>query len=759
MTHSIALAPYRELCEGLLEWAALPLILAGLALTLNEAEDTALPSYPALGLLTLAFVAVIWWLREHRRLANWALVGGTFALVVLAWAWYPEAAIYHALILPVTMASLMLSTWDAVAVSIVTSLGLWAGATFLSDLSLSANVLAAELAVIWIVVYLIYIARRLSQARVQWAWDNYQQAQASLEDARNKQVELKQALDDLALANRELNRLNELLTAARKAVVDAQRAKEDFVANVSHELRTPLNMIIGFSDMILETPQVYARRLPSTLLADVAAIKRNSQHLADLVDDVLALSAADAGHLQLHKEHTALQPIVEEAVEAVGALFQKKGLTLTMEVAPNLPQVFCDYARIRQVLLNLLSNAGRFTEVGGVCITMTEQQGWVIVRVTDTGPGIAPHDLDALFEPFHQAVPSIRRGYGGTGLGLAISKRFIEMHGGRIWLESSGRPGEGTTACFSLPAASEQSTETARRWFNPHREYASRTQGAHLPIQDAKQSVVVVEETDTLSRLIERYLEHVEVVTTRKLSDAAEVARTHFATAILINLASDSFSDSFKEGAGVALQGLTFDIPIISCWIPGQVPAAKWVGSSSYLVKPVERAELMTAITATAPGARRILLADDDPEVRQLFARMLAAEGNSPTILQAADGASALRHLREKQPDLLLLDLIMPNGDGFAVLEAKARDERIRNIPTIIVSAKDPHQEPILAQQLIVTRLEGLSAKDLVRAIEAIVKTMPPYFAEPTPAGAPIASASSASSSPSSEDLLRRIVA
>lgn len=189
------------------------------------------------------------------------------------------------------------------------------------------------------------------------------------------------------------------------------------------------------------------------------------------------------------------------------------------------------------------------------------------------------------------------------------------------------------------------------------------------------------------------------------------------------------------------LQGLPFDIPLMSCWVHRPVPAAEWIGSTGYLVKPVERAELMTAIAAAAPGARRILLADDDPEARQLFARMLAAEGNRPTILQAADGVSALMHLREKQPDLLLLDLVMPNGDGFAVLEAKARDERIRDIPTIIVSAKDPHREPILAKELIVTRLEGLSAKDLVRAIEAIVKTMPPHFAEPAIAGGPIVQA------------------
>ena len=198
-----------------------------------------------------------------------------------------------------------------------------------------------------------------------WAVDGYLRAQIEMDEARKNRMELKQIQDDLLHANNELARLTERLKVLHQVAEEARQVKEQFVANVSHELRTPLNMIISFSEMIMQSPRTYGVELPSELMADISAIQRNSRHLSKLVNDVLSLSQIEAGRMALTREWASLAEIVEEAVIAVGALYTSKQIYLETELPADLPPVFCDSTRIRQVVLNLLSNAGRFTEQGG----------------------------------------------------------------------------------------------------------------------------------------------------------------------------------------------------------------------------------------------------------------------------------------------------------------------------------------------------------------------------------------------------------
>jgi len=200
----------------------------------------------------------------------------------------------------------------------------------------------------------------------EWALSNYEQGRRSVREMREQQMELEQTQEDLVHANRELARLSDRLKALQQVAEEARRAKEEFVAHVSDELRTPLNMIIGFSEMITQSPQVYGSEIPPALLADIDAIYVNSQHLARLVDDVLDLSQVEAGRMALSKDWACLQEIAGAASLAVRPLYESKGLILEVEVPDDLPPLFCDSTRIRQVVLNLLSNAGRFTERGGV---------------------------------------------------------------------------------------------------------------------------------------------------------------------------------------------------------------------------------------------------------------------------------------------------------------------------------------------------------------------------------------------------------
>jgi len=700
----------------------IPLVTSAFAVAIQMAEP---PTPAALGILLLGLSILVWSLRRRYQLAAWLFVLGTLGLVLLAWHWFPDSGVQSALLFPVIGAAITLGFTASMTTAAVASLALIFGIFQPEFWHLDLYALIANLAILWSVTYLLYIAQRPQKTLVAWAWESYTQAHRALEMARDRQVALKQALEDLTLANNQTVRLNELLSAARKAVDEARKAKEEFVANVSHELRTPLNMIIGFSDMILETPQVYSRRLPTSLLADVAAIKRNSQHLANLVDDVLDLAELDTGRMQLSKEWTSLSEIISEATQAVTALFTQKGLYLKADVPVDLPALYCDRTRIRQVILNLLSNAGRFTERGGVQVCATVRDQETLISVADTGTGIDPQSLSRLFEPFQQADQSIRRRYGGSGLGLAISRRFVEMHGGKIWIES--QVGAGTTVFFTLPIGQNLVEDSAKRWFGPYQEYTPRTRASVAPVVSPKPRVVVVEEGDSLRRLMEHYLEDMEIIGVTTAEEAGQAAESNAAKALIINQAMPML----RPASWPELPAMAFDVPIISCWVPGSRAAISRMGAQQYLVKPVRRPDLLESIARAAPEARLILLVDDDPEARQLFGRMLASAEQGYTVLYAADGNAALRLLRERHPDVMLLDLVMPNLDGFAVLETKVQEPSIAAIPVVIVSARDPYREPIVTQTLTLTRQEGLSARDLVQAISALARTIEPRIGAP----------------------------
>ena len=552
----------------------------------------------------------------------------------------------------------------------------------------------------------------------EWALLSFERAREQMEEARDQRVELKQIQKDLLQANRELARLSDRLKAMHQVAEEARRVKEEFVANVSHELRTPLNMIIGFSEMIARTPEVYGVELPPELLADVTAVQRNSQHLHKLVDDVLDLSQIDAGRMALSKQWTSAHEIVDEAVLAVRALFESKGLYLRTTVGPDLPCLYCDDTRVRQVVINLLSNAGRFTVRGGVRVEVQGDDSQVVFSVADTGPGIGQEDQRRLFEPFQQLDGSIRRIHGGSGLGLSISQRFVEMHGGKMWLES--QVGVGTTIYFCLPLAplpgAPSSGDDFRRWFSEYLPYEERTHSTRAPVPELIPRYVLLEEGNTLRRLLLRYMDRVEVVSVGDRREAiAELSRSP-AQALVVN-EPPSDDPSRRRGRWA---DLPYDTPAVTCWVPGENAAAAQLGVVRYLLKPTTRDELLLALAELGEGVRTVLLVDDEPEALQLFARMLSTSERGYRVLRAKDGPRALELLRTRAPDVMLLDLIMPGMDGFEVLREKGEDPAIREIPVIILSSRDPGGEPIVSDALKVARGGGLSVRDLLACIRAV---------------------------------------
>ena len=559
----------------------------------------------------------------------------------------------------------------------------------------------------------------------QWSMFSFRRARQEMEEARDQRMELKQIQEDLIQANRELARLSDRLKAMYHVAEEARRAKEEFVANVSHELRTPLNMIIGFSEMITQSPQVYGDSLPPALLTDIAAIHLNSEHRAKLVDDVLDLSQVDSGRMVLSKAWIALGETIDAACLAVRPLFESKDLWLQREVSPDLPRVFCDGTRIRQVVLNLLSNAGRFTEHGGVRVKAWLQGHDAVVSVTDTGPGIAPEDQDRLFEPFQQLDASIRRGHGGSGLGLSISKRFAEMHGGKMWLESE--IGVGTTFYFSLPIeppvpAALASVDRVMRWFSPHQRYEARTRQSKAPAPTVVPRFVILEEGDTLQRLFARYMENTETVTARNIEEATAELSHSPSRALVVNAPPSAETPALRD----QLADLPYGTLAVTCWVPGEDQAAKRLGVVRYLTKPIARDTLLSTLDGLGDGVETILLVDDEPDALQLFARMLSSTERGYRVLRAKSGQRALSLLRQRRPDAMLLDLIMPGMNGFRVLQEKSLDPSIREIPVVVISARDPTGEPIVSDTLKVIRGGGFSVTELLACIQSVSEILSP---------------------------------
>jgi CheY-like chemotaxis protein/anti-sigma regulatory factor (Ser/Thr protein kinase) len=476
-------------------------------------------------------------------------------------------------------------------------------------------------------------------------------------------------------------------------------------------------------------------------MTDISAIQRNSKHLLNLVNDVLDLSQVESLRMALSRDWIEINDLVRDAAAIVESLFQSKGLYLNLKIDQNLPQIYCDRTRIRQVIINILSNAGRFTRTGGVTIETRAVNDQLLVSITDTGPGIPPEDQKRIFEPFQQLDNSTRRQYGGSGLGLTISKQFIEMHEGQMSLES--HPGNGTTFFFTLPltpSLNELKTvhrPTAKRSLIPGDEYGFtlRTRPSKAPVPRLVPRLVVYEKEQSLQRMLNRYLTDTEVIAASTLPDVTDAINRSPAQAVVVNV------PPHETVPAEILAIAPFGTPVISCWLPGEVEAANQLGVIQYLMKPITREKLLSVLEAlprqlNLPGEMKyILVVDDEPDELHLFARMLESALLDYRVIQVSNGKRALDILRSRKIDIVLLDLIMPVMNGFQVLEEKRKDPAISDIPVIVISSRDPLGEAITSNTIQISHNGGFSTSHLLEVIQAITEIiMPENENSPKPA-------------------------
>ena len=715
----------RDLQEEALRLLVAATSVAGFGILLLALQPQEISNVGLLGIALMFIPAVLQWLfskqyaiRSTLLVASWFLAG--LSMMILQ----PLSPAACLLALPVGLATFLLGEWAGLGAGALATLAV------LGTMSTPGMTMAQwgiDVAVIWGVYALFVLASRPMIATMRWSWHNYAEVVEQLEAARQRQAELNQIVQDQAEATVQMARLTDLLASARRAAEEAERARAEFAANVSHELRTPLNMILGFAEMIVEAPRTYGTKLPPALLADVAAIQRNSQHLANLINDVLDMSQIEAQRMTLTREWNALSDIVEGAVLAVRPLFESRGLYLDVRLPPDLPRIYCDRTRIRQVLLNLLNNAARFTENGGVTIEAEVHDQRVMVSVTDTGPGIAETDIPKLFEPFRQLDSTGARRQGGSGLGLNISRRFVELHGGEMGVRS--QVGTGSTFWFSLPLSSPAvDISTAARFLRA--PYEPRRHSPLTPKPQVVPRLVILESHDVLQSATRRYLDEVKVVGAATVADAQALLAAEPAQALIIRGESPEQTSAWLD----AMHDTPYMTPVVAMVLPTAQTTGD-VRVAGYLTKPITREQLLRAIGELSTPVRSILLTDDEPEALQLFSRLLSSGQKRYRVLQAASGPEALELMRTRHPDLLLLDLVMPGMDGLAVLAEKNRDAKIKDIPVLILSAQDPSGQPIVAPSVTITRSGGLSLVDLLRSAMAVSEIL--SVARPAPGPSP----------------------
>jgi CheY-like chemotaxis protein/signal transduction histidine kinase len=478
----------------------------------------------------------------------------------------------------------------------------------------------------------------------------------------------RQQNEDLDRLAAELARSKKIEEERAREIEAAARLKSEFLANFSHEIRTPLNAIIGYCDLLIRDE---GSRLTPHGRRDLSVIKANARTLLALINDILDLSKIESGRAEVVKEAIALPELVDECQATVRELLKGKEVALTQDITAG--AVFCDPLKLRQVLLNLLSNAAKFTDAGEIVLTAEPQGSTLLISVEDTGSGIPEDQLPFIFDKFRQVDGSARRKVGGTGLGLAIVKEVVHLLGGTV--NATSTVGRGSKFTVALPGAIDQAA-TQR----------TATTGPAAAPSDGPFSVLIIDDDPMVHHLVRGQLEaeQFRVVSAADGVEGLTLAREFRPTVIILDIHLPRL-DGWTVLAELKSDAVLSQIPVIMMSVEEQRARGYSFGACEYLVKPVEPDRLVSVVRrAIAPSAGDVLIVDDDDQTRDLVSRHLRRAGYS--TVEARDGEEALLRARVLSPGLMILDLLMPGVDGFEVLRT-IRSEGMR-MPVVVLTGK-----------------------------------------------------------------------
>ncbi len=511
----------------------------------------------------------------------------------------------------------------------------------------------------------------------------------------------------------ELNEAMEELAVARDEALEANRTKSAFMANMSHELRTPLNAIIGYSNLLIAGTYGTTNEKQNDRLQ---RILDNGQHLLALINDVLDLSKIEAGKMELYLEDFGLSELLDNVVQTSSSLMDKNRNILKQAYSPDSGVMHSDVTKVRQILFNLISNAAKFTNEGTVTVAANEEMrnGNLGVRfdIIDTGIGMTKDQQAKVFREFVQADTSTTRKYGGTGLGLTITKRFCEMLGGSINLRSE--PGVGTTFTVWLPRVSHPiKSDTG--------EHKKIETGTHGKVSKDKSVILVIDDDEASLETLQHYLEedNFHVMTTNSGADGLRIAQEHKPHVILLDVLMPGM-DGWAVLSKLKQDPQTSHIPVIMTTIISDRNMGFALGATDYVSKPVDRNQILAIVNKyrcmTEPCP--VLIVEDDDQARQMMRDMLESQGWQ--VNEAINGADGLEVLKRDRPQIILLDLMMPQMNGFEFLRRLRTNEQWSDIPVVVITAMDltpqHHEELMTSVQQIIQKGE-YQPEDLIREV------------------------------------------
>ena len=498
----------------------------------------------------------------------------------------------------------------------------------------------------------------------------------------------------LERSNEELQQTKRVAEEAREAAEIANQAKSGFLANMSHELRTPMNAIIGYSEMLQEEAEDLNQK---GFIPDLQKIHGAGKHLLSLINDILDLSKVEAGKMTLYLEEFDVAKLVEEVAATVQPLVTKNGNTLELNCPADIGAMRADITKVRQTLFNLLSNASKFTERGVIRLAVaadvslrpssagsaTLSRAQLRFEISDTGIGMTPEQMSKLFQAFTQADASTTRKFGGTGLGLAISRKFCQLMGGDITVSS--QPGQGSTFTVTLPARVPDVAADV----NPQPPPNSATSDASRVLTNAA-TVLVIDDDAAVRDLMQRSLTkdgfRVEVATDGRTG--LEMARNLKPAVITLDVMMPGM-DGWAVLTALKADPATADIPVVMLTIVDDKNLGFSLGAADYFTKPIDWSRLGDVLKKfRKPAAEQsVLIVEDDERTREMLRRTLQKEGWQ--VREAANGRLGLEQLSKGVPGLILLDLMMPEVDGFSFMKELRLRPDCAHVPVIVITAKD----------------------------------------------------------------------